>query len=119
MGNKPITIVTRKTCRRCNAVKTASLFHKHVKSKDGLQPYCKECISAYGKAQTKAKAKVANRAHRRPAKRTVTVQRGFTCINVNVALLAKARKQFVNNLPAGLEATDEQILNSVLTQLCN
>ena len=32
-----------KRCRRCKLVKDTSEFHRYVRNKDGLQPYCRPC----------------------------------------------------------------------------
>lgn len=36
-----------KTCSRCKKTKEKSLFGVHKKSKDGLKPLCKSCVSLY------------------------------------------------------------------------
>jgi len=35
--------MSKKLCLKCNIEKNFCEFHKYVKSKDGLVPYCKEC----------------------------------------------------------------------------
>ena len=37
-----------KICRRCNIEKDLNSYNKNIKSKDGLQSYCKDCVSLYG-----------------------------------------------------------------------
>ena len=38
-----------KVCARCGRELPVEEFNKHAKSKDGLQPYCKECQSVANK----------------------------------------------------------------------
>ena len=40
---------SEKKCNRCGEVKTASLFYRHKRMKDGLFGHCIECHKAYGK----------------------------------------------------------------------
>jgi hypothetical protein len=63
--------VERKTvrtasCSRCGKTKAAGEFHKHNKSKTGLQSYCKKCVGAYqdsgqGNGRVTRKKKVTTR----------------------------------------------------------
>lgn len=48
-----------KLCPKCNKVKSLDDFHKRSKSKDGLQPYCKECQNLYTMNRAKATTKRA------------------------------------------------------------
>lgn len=38
-----------KVCRKCDAEKLRSAFNRKVASPDGLQPACRECVSAYNR----------------------------------------------------------------------
>lgn len=38
-----------KKCPKCNEVKSTSEFHKNASAKDGLQNYCKTCLSSASK----------------------------------------------------------------------
>lgn len=40
-------MVTMKRCVNCGERKPLSAFHKHTKSKDGVQSWCKECCNFY------------------------------------------------------------------------
>lgn len=40
-----------KVCRRCGEEKDNSNFNKHPKPKDGLSPYCKDCVREYDRAR--------------------------------------------------------------------
>jgi len=33
-----------KKCTKCNILKSLTEYYKHNTSKDGLQPYCKQCV---------------------------------------------------------------------------
>ena len=44
MGND--TTSPLKRCAKCDQFKTRDLFSRHKKTKDGLQPYCKQCNKA-------------------------------------------------------------------------
>ena len=37
--------ITEKECKKCNNTKLISSFNKKSDTKDGYQPYCKECIN--------------------------------------------------------------------------
>ena len=37
--------LTEKLCKKCNEVKAKDKFNIKKDTKDGLQPYCKECIN--------------------------------------------------------------------------
>jgi hypothetical protein len=37
--------ITEKECKKCNNIKLISLFNKKSDTKDGYQPYCRECIN--------------------------------------------------------------------------
>ena len=37
-----------KICKRCSIEKDLNSYNKNIKSKDGLQSYCKDCVSLYG-----------------------------------------------------------------------
>ena len=39
------TTITTKTCPRCGRELPCETFGKHARTRDGLQPYCKECRS--------------------------------------------------------------------------
>ena len=99
----------RKICSRCGSIKAAAEFNKNRKTKDGLQPYCKVCSSEYSRERRTAK-------HHKPARRKVRAT--HVCVNVDRKLLIKARENFMTNLPKGLDVTDEQVVQTVLTQLC-
>jgi 5-methylcytosine-specific restriction endonuclease McrA len=44
-----------KLCKKCNERKPENSFAKRAKAKDGLQPYCKECVSAYNRKRYEEK----------------------------------------------------------------
>lgn len=56
-----LTLFQTKKCRKCSVEKSASCFHRHTKSKDGLQSYCKICGR---KATRAAKKKILRRKKR-------------------------------------------------------
>lgn len=37
----------RKECSRCRMPQSVANFHKRARSKDGLQPWCKPCLTGY------------------------------------------------------------------------
>jgi predicted SprT family Zn-dependent metalloprotease len=41
--------VDEKLCSRCNTTKKANLFYKHIRSKDGLNAWCKICVADHKK----------------------------------------------------------------------
>lgn len=43
-----------KFCKKCGHVKPLSSFSVNVKSRDGHQSYCKECIAAYHRSRKKS-----------------------------------------------------------------
>jgi len=43
-------IIQTKTCSKCKQIKPVSEFHKHRKTHDGLQNYCKQCGAITHKA---------------------------------------------------------------------
>ncbi|GAB3776787.1 hypothetical protein GCM10027600_43220 [Nocardioides ginsengisegetis] len=45
---------TSKTCTKCGATKPLDDFHAHKRSKDGLRPWCKGCVSAYSRSHYEA-----------------------------------------------------------------
>ncbi len=46
-----------KQCSTCKQTKEASCFHKHPKTKDGLHPWCKPCVSEYKKKRAEKRKK--------------------------------------------------------------
>lgn len=44
-----------KRCKRCGRELDESEFHKHKMTKDGLQPYCKECQRELNRMRVKPK----------------------------------------------------------------
>ena len=53
-----------KECRKCKALKHKDDFHKHPKTKDGLNTVCKECKNLYAKqyrAKNPEKVKLNNK----------------------------------------------------------
>lgn len=46
-----------KTCSKCGKEKPVGDFNRHVREKDGLQPYCRKCNSAYVLAWQRANPK--------------------------------------------------------------
>lgn len=38
-----------KACAKCETAKPHSDFHKHAKTKDGLQAHCKECRAKHAR----------------------------------------------------------------------
>lgn len=42
-----------KVCAKCGRELPVDNFYKHSKSKDGLQPYCKECTKIYQRVVNK------------------------------------------------------------------
>ena len=56
-----MTVFT-KMCKRCQTRKPLREFHRHSKTKDGLQAYCKECmLNEQRKWRAKNAKKWANR----------------------------------------------------------
>lgn len=47
--NGPITLPTSKKCCKCGEIKELDMFYNQTKSKDGKQPYCKDCQTDYDK----------------------------------------------------------------------
>lgn len=41
--------ISGRVCRKCRRWKPRTEFHKHSRTKDGLQSYCRACIASYGK----------------------------------------------------------------------
>lgn len=55
---------TAKMCQMCKAIKIIEDFGSHIKSKDGLNVRCRDCVNALGKKwrkNNKAKADAANK----------------------------------------------------------
>jgi hypothetical protein len=48
-----------KRCPKCEAMKPSTGFHRNRRSRDGLQSYCKECLSAMGRASRARNREVA------------------------------------------------------------
>lgn len=44
-----VTETIYKCCSKCQVVRTADHFHKDAKMSDGLQNWCINCVSSYGK----------------------------------------------------------------------
>ena len=62
------TTPTMKVCKKCGRELPAEAFNRHAKSRDGLQPYCRECQRETAKAGRPKKAQPA------PATPMVTVE---------------------------------------------
>ena len=113
----------KKTCVRCGRTKTTNNFNRHSTARDGLQPYCKKCQAEDSKQRKAAKSSATlNPTERKYGVRlTKPVRRKaratHVCVNVDRRLLAKTRENFMTNLPPGLDVTDEQVIQTVLTQL--
>ena len=60
------TTHTTKVCKKCGRELPAEAFNRHAKSRDGLQPYCRECQSETAKAGA-AKAGRPKKAQPAPA----------------------------------------------------
>lgn len=103
----------KKICGHCRVVKPTTSFTKHPTTNDGLQSWCRNCKSVYGKARNARLKK-----HTTPAKRGApSARRNVRCVNVDSKLLNNARQAFMSDLPKGLVVTDEQVITTVLTQL--
>ena len=66
--------MSSKYCPRCEATKPASEFHKHSKTKDGLQPKCKSCAlemarEAYRRNPDAVKRAAKKWAEKNPSRR--------------------------------------------------
>lgn len=60
-----MTMMTMKTCTKCNEEKALSEFHKNKCKKDGLQYTCKACVCAYKEAyHTANREKIAEKQKR-------------------------------------------------------
>ena len=46
-----------KQCSTCKQTKETSCFSKHSRAKDGLHPWCKECVSEYNKKRSEKRKK--------------------------------------------------------------
>lgn len=54
-----------KTCTKCKETKQVSEFHKDKNRKDGLRPYCKECVRRYHHRHYEAnKEKIAEKTRK-------------------------------------------------------
>ena len=60
------TTPTTKVCKKCGRELPAEAFNRHAKSRDGLQPYCRECQRETAKAGA-AKAGRPKKAQPAPA----------------------------------------------------
>ena len=60
------TTPTMKVCKKCGRELPAEAFNRHAKSRDGLQPYCRECQRETAKAGA-AKAGRPKKAQPAPA----------------------------------------------------
>lgn len=60
------TTSTTKVCKKCGRELPAEAFNRHAKSRDGLQPYCRECQRETAKAGA-AKAGRPKKAQQAPA----------------------------------------------------
>lgn len=60
------TTPTTKVCKKCGRELPAEAFNRHAKSRDGLQPYCRECQHETAKAGA-AKAGRPKKAQQAPA----------------------------------------------------
>jgi hypothetical protein len=105
----------KKICGHCRVIKSTTSFTKHPATPDGLQSWCRACKSAYGKLRN---ARLSSTKHVKPAKRkSPSARRNTRCVNVDSKLLNQARQSFMSDLPKGLVVTDEQVIQTVLTQL--
>jgi len=48
-----------KRCPRCTATKASTEFHRRSRSKDGLAPWCRACVSDYDRARYNANPEAA------------------------------------------------------------
>lgn len=48
-------MLLQKACSKCNVIKSLSDFHKSTRSKDGVQPACKQCMNVAYNASRKKK----------------------------------------------------------------
>ena len=72
-----------KICSKCGATKTLDQFHKCARTKDGLQPYCKDCVAKivntnYKKDPSKFKAS-ANASRLKHRKMYLDLFKGKAC----------------------------------------
>ena len=50
--------LNNKTCSKCKILKAITVFNKKSDTRDGLQPYCRECISIAKKKSKEKKTEV-------------------------------------------------------------
>ena len=64
-----------KVCTRCKEEKAVSEFHKHKRSKDGLQPACKQCMNvSYNASRKKDQERYQQVAKDRNARNTQRIR---------------------------------------------
>lgn len=97
-----------KECTKCRDVKSLELFAKHSKNKDGLNFWCKQCMSDYRRSynQTK-KAKAASRAsslkhHKANRDRLVADMKVYHQDNRD-RILSRQKEYYEQNLPYMLQ----------------
>lgn len=76
------TTSTTKVCKKCGRELPAEAFNRHAKSRDGLQPYCRECQRETAKAGA-AKAGRPKKATEQVEQKPVDLPPGFYFIDLD------------------------------------
>lgn len=65
------TTTITKTCPRCGRELPADAFGRHARTRDGLQPYCKDCRSAARQGKSSRPGRAVKQLYIDPEKRVV------------------------------------------------